>query len=68
MVFIFVITLYNEVYIYYANAKNWLPINCNNTAAKPCTKLLLVADPQIIGEHNEIIHFLTPFTIYDSDR
>lgn len=60
------VIIYGEVYIYYANAKSWLPIKCNNTSA--CTKLLLVADPQVIGERNEIVHFLTPFTIYDSDR
>jgi hypothetical protein len=34
---------------------------------KDCTKVLLVADPQIIGQRREIIHSITPFSIIDSD-
>lgn len=31
-------------------------------------RILLVADPQLIGYHNEVIKFLSPLTIWDSDR
>ena len=33
-----------------------------------CTRILFVADPQIIGNQNEVIHFLTPLSILDCDR
>lgn len=64
--FLVAVAFYTELYIYYANTNNWLPIDCENQTA--CIRMLLVADPQLIGEHNENVHFLTPLSIYDSDR
>ncbi|KAJ8922237.1 hypothetical protein NQ315_004174 [Exocentrus adspersus] len=58
--------LYIEVLSYYLNTKNWYKIECENP--NNCLKILLVADPQLIGNNNEVIHFLTPINIFDSDR
>ncbi|CAG9856566.1 unnamed protein product [Phyllotreta striolata] len=58
--------VYVEIFSYYLNTYHWYQIECLHP--DKCTKILLVADPQIIGNHDEILHFLTPFTIFDSDR
>ncbi|CAH1106521.1 unnamed protein product [Psylliodes chrysocephalus] len=58
--------VYIELFSYYINTYNWRQIQCQHR--DKCTKILLVADPQIIGNHEEILHFLTPLTIFDSDR
>lgn len=47
------------------NSTTWKELKCDNK--KDCTKILLVADPQIIGQRKEILHFITPFSIFDSD-
>ncbi|KAJ8949953.1 hypothetical protein NQ318_002360 [Aromia moschata] len=57
--------IYNEILSYYFRSSNWYNLKCLNRA--DCTKLLLVADPQIIGNNEEILHFLTPISIFDSD-
>lgn len=57
---------YTEIIAYYLNTHNWHHLKCENR--KECMKILLVADPQIIGLHDEPVHFLTPFTILDSDK
>jgi len=54
-----------EVLQYYYHP-SWKNIDCKNPSK--CTKIMLVADPQIIGEKNEVIHSLTPLAIWDSDR
>ncbi|XP_068894487.1 metallophosphoesterase 1-like isoform X2 [Tenebrio molitor] len=56
---------YVEFYTYFNNTSSWLEPKCVNQ--KDCTKILLVADPQIIGQRREIIHSITPFSIIDSD-
>jgi hypothetical protein len=56
---------YVEFYTYFNNTSSWLEPKCVNQ--KDCTKVLLVADPQIIGQRREIIHSITPFSIIDSD-
>ncbi|CAG9833715.1 unnamed protein product [Diabrotica balteata] len=58
--------IYIELFSYYINTLNWHQLKCKHY--NKCTKILLVADPQIIGNNEEILHFLTPFTIFDSDR
>lgn len=59
-------TFYAEFLIYKLNTNDWLSVTCKNN--NECTKILLVADPQIIGNLNEIFHPVTPFSIFDSDR
>lgn len=55
-------TVLNEYVIYKLRpALSWPRVICN--ATEKCTKILLVADPQILGEYQE--HF---FARYDSDR
>lgn len=66
IIFTLIFIFYNEVFSYYLNTGNWYNLNCKNP--KHCTKILLVADPQIIGNTKEVIHFLTPINIFDSDR
>nr|CAI5825884.1 unnamed protein product [Callosobruchus analis] len=61
-----VIILYTEYFSYILNTFNWHMLKC--TDRLKCERILLVADPQIIGNKNEAMHFLTPFTIFDSDR
>lgn len=58
--------LYIEIFCYYLNTFHWYDLKCHQR--DKCTKILLVADPQIIGNNEEILHFLTPFSIFDSDR
>ncbi|XP_008190944.1 uncharacterized protein Mppe [Tribolium castaneum] len=60
-----VYVFYVEYCVYMWNSTTWHKLNCENE--RDCTKILLVADPQIIGQRKEIIHFLTPFAILDSD-
>lgn len=57
---------YSEYLLYKLNTKKWDQIPCRNP--RECTRILLVADPQIIGNLNEVFHPVTPFTILDSDR
>ncbi|XP_060519626.1 uncharacterized protein LOC132697898 isoform X2 [Cylas formicarius] len=58
--------LYGEYLVYYLNSTKWLPVSCKNQ--QECVRILFVADPQIIGNWNEVFHPITPFSIYDSDR
>lgn len=55
-----------EVLTYYFATFSWNSIKC--TLQPDCTRILLVADPQLIGLQNEPINLLTPLTIWDSDR
>ncbi|XP_046391754.1 metallophosphoesterase 1 homolog [Ischnura elegans] len=48
--FILVIIFYIEHVSYFTNAWNWPSIKCSSSQ---CLKLLLVADPQILGEKTE---------------
>ncbi|ENN79717.1 hypothetical protein HUJ04_003857 [Dendroctonus ponderosae] len=57
---------YAEFLIYKLKTGSWPFMTCRNE--KDCIKILLVADPQIIGNLNEIFSPLSPFTIFDSDR
>ncbi|XP_066256354.1 metallophosphoesterase 1 [Euwallacea similis] len=57
---------YAEYLIYKLKSNSWPSMSCKNE--ETCTRILLVADPQIIGNLNEPIRILTPFTIFDSDR
>lgn len=54
-----------EFYSYLRNTQSWLEPKCNNK--EDCTRILLVADPQIIGNRKELLHYITPFSIFDSD-
>ncbi|XP_017777817.1 PREDICTED: uncharacterized protein C630.12 isoform X2 [Nicrophorus vespilloides] len=62
ILFLLSIYTYNEVYQYHS--KKWNQLDCK----QKCNRILLVADPQLIGLKNEVLHFLTPLTIWDSDR
>lgn len=55
--------LYIEIFSYYVNKKRWNYLSCSDP--KKCLKILLVADPQIIGHEK---YYLTPLASYDSDR
>ncbi|KAL1516876.1 hypothetical protein ABEB36_000714 [Hypothenemus hampei] len=55
-----------EFLVYKFNSERWLPMACKNE--KMCTRILFVADPQIIGKANERPHLITPFSIFDCDR
>ncbi|XP_057668197.1 metallophosphoesterase 1 homolog [Diorhabda carinulata] len=58
--------IYMEIFCYYFNTFQWYDLKCKQRDR--CTKILLVADPQIIGNNEEILHYITPFSIFDSDR
>lgn len=61
---VFIITtaiIYNEWFIYSLYASKWPSLYCGNE--KFCKTILLVADPQILGEERENI-----LTRWDSDR
>lgn len=56
------LTIVNEYLIYiFKPAVSWPNVVCNESVE--CVKLLLVADPQILGDYKE--NWLTKF---DSDR
>lgn len=57
---------YAEFLIYQLQSDTWPKLGCKNEQS--CTRILLVADPQIIGNLNEVVHPVTPFSIFDSDR
>lgn len=62
MVFLLTATIvYNEWFVYSLYANNWPTLYCGNQ--KFCKTVLLVADPQILGEERENI-----ITRWDSDR
>ncbi|KAF5274088.1 hypothetical protein FQR65_LT04486 [Abscondita terminalis] len=63
--FILTVVFVIEILSYYYVAFLWYPIECEDN--HQCTKILLVADPQLIGLQNEHIHILTPLSIWDSD-
>ncbi|XP_063920022.1 uncharacterized protein Mppe isoform X2 [Zophobas morio] len=56
---------YVEFYLYLSNTLSWLKPKCGNR--NNCTNILLVADPQVLGERKEMFSFVTPFSIADSD-
>lgn len=60
---IFVVVL-NEWIVYYANSWKWNTLDCNS---KDCTRILLVADPQIIGETFDT-NVYNGLAMQDSDR
>ncbi|KAF7283020.1 hypothetical protein GWI33_001577 [Rhynchophorus ferrugineus] len=62
----FMYVLYVEEFLYAINMKRWHTIQCKDE--RECVRILLVADPQIIGNMNEHIHIITPFSILDCDR
>jgi hypothetical protein len=51
---------------FFCSKRDWSPLNCTNH--NECIKILLVSDPQIIGEKNEKVHFLTPITVWHCDN
>lgn len=54
-------TIYNEWFVYSLYASKWPTLYCGNE--KFCKTILLVADPQILGEERENL-----ITRWDSDR
>lgn len=58
------LVLYAEVLVYLLVQTKWSNITCDNQ--KECTKILLVADPQLIGLYNDGV--VSYFTRLDSDR
>ncbi|KAM8711198.1 hypothetical protein ACLKA7_000348 [Drosophila subpalustris] len=55
---------FNEVLIYYVAQSSWHPIDCQQ---ENCTRLLLIADPQILGNsYDRSSH--SSLARYDSDR
>ncbi|XP_018320679.1 uncharacterized protein LOC108733839 [Agrilus planipennis] len=65
VLFILLLMCLMEILSYKLNSLSWLQLN--QCKSKRCTKLLLVADPQLIGLRNEIFHLITPLSIFDSD-
>lgn len=62
LVFLFTTTIiYNEWFVYSLYARNWPTLFCGNE--KFCKKVLLVADPQLLGEERENL-----LARWDSDR
>ncbi|XP_050435662.1 uncharacterized protein LOC126842649 [Adelges cooleyi] len=59
--FIAATVIYNEWLVYSLYAGNWPSLYCGNEDY--CTRVLLVADPQILGEEHENL-----LTRWDSDR
>ncbi|KAF2903993.1 hypothetical protein ILUMI_02164 [Ignelater luminosus] len=55
-----------KIIIYYCATFSWYSLECSWDSK--CTRILLVADPQLIGLHNENNRVLTPISIWDSDR
>lgn len=53
--------IYNEWFVYSSYANKWPSLFCGNE--KYCKNVLLVADPQILGEEKENV-----FARWDSDR
>ncbi|XP_055697564.1 metallophosphoesterase 1 homolog [Phlebotomus papatasi] len=58
------IIFYNEFLVYKIQSFSWKSIPCQSGN---CTRILLVADPQLIGETFDTA-FYNPIAIYDSDR
>lgn len=63
---IFLLVFIIEVVTYYCMVFYWHQIECYDR--NKCTRMLIVADPQLIGLHNEVIPELTSIAIWDSDR
>ncbi|XP_065367476.1 metallophosphoesterase 1 homolog isoform X1 [Calliphora vicina] len=55
---------YNEIFIYYFNRTSWQEINCK---LDNCTRMLLIADPQLLGLTYDK-SFYSGVARYDSDR
>uniref|UniRef100_A0A1B0CUQ9 Phosphomannomutase n=2 Tax=Lutzomyia longipalpis TaxID=7200 RepID=A0A1B0CUQ9_LUTLO len=58
------IVFYNEFLVYKIQSLTWKSIPCQSGN---CTRILLVADPQLIGQTFDT-SFYNPIAIYDSDR
>lgn len=54
--------LYNEYLVYEIHSLEWTIKECTD-----CVRVLLVADPQILGERNEN-YFGASWALWDSDR
>lgn len=51
---IFVSTIFhNEVFVYWRDSTKWPYLSCEKTSENDCQKLLVVADPQILGPLSE---------------
>lgn len=61
-IILFLYISYLEYFTYVFHSKSWHKLSCPPNSH--CTSLLLVADPQILGEHDEP----NKITIWDSDR
>ncbi|XP_016985886.1 metallophosphoesterase 1 isoform X1 [Drosophila rhopaloa] len=58
------LVFFNEFIVYYMAQSSWQPIDCK---LDNCTRLLLIADPQILGNsYDRSSH--SPLARYDSDR
>ncbi|XP_011295941.2 metallophosphoesterase 1 homolog isoform X1 [Musca domestica] len=55
---------YNEILVYHFNRSSWQEINCR---FENCTRMLLIADPQLLGLTYEKT-ILSGLARYDSDR
>ncbi|XP_013117348.1 metallophosphoesterase 1 homolog isoform X2 [Stomoxys calcitrans] len=55
---------YNEILVYRFNRSSWQEINCHY---ENCTRILFIADPQLLGETNDK-SFHSGLARYDSDR
>ncbi|XP_075168171.1 metallophosphoesterase isoform X2 [Haematobia irritans] len=55
---------YNEILLYRFNRSSWQEINCH---FENCTRILLIADPQLLGETYDK-SFYSGLARYDSDR
>ncbi|KAH8420970.1 hypothetical protein KR222_000174 [Zaprionus bogoriensis] len=58
------LVFFNEILIYYIAQSSWNSIDCK---LENCTRLLLIADPQILGNAYDRSHH-SAFARFDSDR
>lgn len=59
----FLFILYNEIFCHYLQSFNWNAPECTGN----CTKILLVADPQLLGNTYDK-NIYNGLAIYDSDK
>lgn len=65
LILAFVLVFYNECFVYWISYYNWPKLHKELNGNS--TRLLLIADPQLIGENDEP-WYQKSFAIWDSDR
>ncbi|XP_044737622.1 metallophosphoesterase 1 [Chrysoperla carnea] len=65
--FVIVVLLYGECVCFFIDRYFWIDLPCEPAPNNPCTRILFVADPQIIGV-NDGDSYTNFIRIWDSDR